>query len=330
MQPHSPPEGHSRDYTGRDEQDFVNLAPIKPIHNSRCLTRPVRGWEARTVGAGATTGPVGNVHRRLVRPRQSLITASGWAALLTGALAIWVATELRIAGTGWLPWLAIALPPVAAGALCLARRRATTLAPAAVLASCAVTSASAVTVPDGRSGLVLAASVLLLLCAGVTVVISAIVTTVLVGVMGAVTRRRAAVWAAAGLVFAGLSIPSPIHVTGGPIQTIFAGNTRGESTAAVCYLVLLALPLLVAGLASARMATVIAVAWLPGAAAQLLGWYVFPFPYVHLDAWYYVSWLAWLAIAVLTLAEALSWRSVDFSEFPETPPRADNTGPSDT
>jgi hypothetical protein len=280
------------------------------------------------VGAGATSGPVDNLQRSLVRPRHSLYTASGWAALLTGAVAIWVATEVRIAGTEWLPWLAIALPPAAAGALCLARRRTKSMAHAAVFASCAVTGASAVTVPDGRSGLVLAASVLLLLCAGVAVVISAIVTAVMVGILGAVSRRRAAVWAVAGPVFAALSIPSPVHVTGGPIQTIFAGNTDGENTAAVCYLVLLALPLVVAGLASARMAAVIAVAWLPGAAAQLLGWYVFPFPFVRLDAWYFVSWLAWLAIAVLTLAEARSWRSGNRSQSPKTP-GAETTGPSD-
>lgn len=112
-----------------------------------------------------------------------------------------------------------------------------------------------------------------------------------------------------GLVFAALSIPSPVYLTGGPIQTIFAGNTGGENTAAVCYLVLLALPLVVAGLASARMAAVIAVACLPGAAAQLLAWYFIPFPFTRLDAWYLVSWLAWLAIAVLTVAAARSWRS---------------------
>ena len=280
------------------------------------------------MGAGATSEPVGNAQRGFVSPRQSLITASGWAALLTGVAAIWVATELRIAGTEWLPWLAIALPPAAAGELCLARRRSTSVTPAAVFASCAVTGANAVQVPDGRSGLVLVASVLLLLCAGLTVVISAIVTAATVGTSGAVSRRRAVMWPAAGLIFAALSIPSPVYVTGGPIRTIFAGNTAGENAATVCYLVLLALPLVVAGLASARMAAVIAIAWLPGAAVQPLAWYFIPFPVTRLDAWYLVSWLAWLAIAVLTLAEARSWRSGNRSQSPKAP-GADTLKPSD-
>jgi hypothetical protein len=227
------------------------------------------------VSADATSGPAAGVPRRLVRPRQSLITTSGWAALLTGALVIWVATQLRIEGPGWLAWLACALPPIAAGALCLARRRATSMAPAAVFGSCAVTGANAVLVPAGRSGLVLAASLLLLVSAGVAVVISAIVTAVLISILDSVSRRRAVVWVGAGLAFVALSIPSPVYVTGGPIQTIFAGNASGENAAAVCGLVLLALPLVVAGLSSARMATVIAVAWLPGAAAQPISWYVF-------------------------------------------------------
>jgi hypothetical protein len=202
------------------------------------------------------------------------------------------------------------------------------MAPAAVFASCAVTSANAVQIPDGRSGYVLVASVLLLLCAGVTVVISAVVTAVLVGTSGAITRRRTMLWPAAGLVFAALSIPSPVYIAGGPIRTIFAGNTAGENAATVCYLVLLALPLLVAGLASARMAAVIAVAWLPGATVQPLAWYFIPFPFTRLDAWYLVSWLAWLAIAALALAEARSWRSSSRSQSPKTP-WADNTGSSD-
>ena len=259
--------------------------------------------------ADTTSGPVAEIPRGLTRLRESLITTSGLAALLTGAMAVWVATELRITGPGWLAWLACALPPAAAGALCLTRRRAASMAPAAVFGSCAVTAASAFLVPTGRSGLVLTASLLLLLCAGVAVVISAILTAVLIGSQGAFSRRRAAVWSSAGLVFAALSIPSPVYVTGGPIQTIFAGNTGSENAAAVCSLVLLALPLMVAGLSAARMAAVIAVAWLPGAAAQPISWYVFMVKFLHLDAWYFVSWLAWLAIAVMTLAAARNGRS---------------------
>jgi hypothetical protein len=271
------------------------------------------------VSADADSGSAVVAPRVLVRPRQGLITASGCAALLTGAVAIWMATALRIAGPWWLPWLACALPTAAAGALCLARRRDTSTAPAAVFATCAVAGAYAVQIADGRSGLVLAASVLLLICAGVAVVISAIVTAVMVGLSGTVSRRRATVWTAAGLAFAALSIPSPVYFTGSPIQTIFAGNTGGQDAAAVCNLVLLALPLVVAGLAPARMTTVIAAAWLPEATAQPLGWYVYRNNFLHLDTWYYVSWLAWLAIAGLALGEARDWRSGSRSRPPETP-----------
>jgi hypothetical protein len=275
--------------------------------------------EAGRMSAGGNSGAAVAAPRELVRPRQVLITASGWAALLTAAVAIWVAVEIGIAGRGWLPWLACALPAAAAGALCLARRRATSTAPAAVFASCAVAGAYAVQIPDGRHGLVLAAAVLLLLCAAVAVVISAIVTAVMITISGGVWGGRSAVWPAAGLLFAALSIPSPVYFSGSPIQTIFAGNTGGEDAAAVCGLALLALPLVVAGLASARLATVIAVAWLPAATGELLGWYVFQFNFQHLDAWYYVSWIAWLAIAVLTLAKARSWQSGSRTQSPEAP-----------
>ncbi len=238
-----------------------------------------------------------------VRPRQSLVIASGWAALLTGAVAVWLATELRIAGIGWLPWLAIALPPAAAGGLCLARRPPSSTGPAAVFASCTAAAANALQIPEGHHSLALVASLLLLLCAGASVIISATITAVMISISGAVSRQRAAAWTAAGLVFAALSIPSPVYFTGGPIQTIFEGNTGGENAVAVCTLVLLAVPLVVTGLASGRMAIVLVVAWLPEAAAQLLGWYVFRFNLLRVDAWFYMSWLALLAIAALAVAE---------------------------
>lgn len=252
----------------------------------------------------ASLGPRGHV-----RPRQSLVTASGWGALLTGAVAVWMATEIRIAGPGWLPWLAIALPPAVAGGLCLARRPPTSTGPAAVFASCTALAANALQIPEGHHGLALAVSLLLLLCAGVSVIISATITAVMIGISGTVSRRRAAVWTVAGLVLAALSTPSPVYVTGGPIETIFAGNAGGENAAAVCTLVLLAVPLVVTGLAYGRMATALVVAWLPEAAALLLGWYVFRPNFLHLDVWYYVSWLALLAIAVLALVEVRNWGS---------------------
>jgi hypothetical protein len=252
-----------------------------------------------------SAGAAGVVTRGLVRPRQGLITASGWTALLTAAVAIWVAVELRVTGGGWLPWVACAVPPAAAGAWCLARRRISgAAAPVAVFASCAAACGSAVQVPAGRDGIVLAAAVLLVACAGVAVVISAVVTGVMIGIAGAVSRRRAAVWMTAGLVFAALSIPNPVRFAGSPIQTIFAGNTGGEDAAAVCSLVLVAVPLLVAGLASARMAAIMALWWLPEAAARPLGWYIYPSTVLRLDWWYAVIWIAWLAVAVLAFTQA--------------------------
>jgi hypothetical protein len=240
-----------------------------------------------------------------IRPRQSLVIACAWAALLTGAVAVWMATELRVTSSDWLPWLAIALPPVAAGGLCLARRRLlTSTGPAAVFASCTAAGANTLQLPEGQHGLGLAVAMLLLLCAGVSVILSAAITVFMISISGAASRRRAAVWTAAGLIFAALSIPSPVYVTGGPIRTIFTGNTGGENAAAACTLALLAIPLVVAGLASGRMATVLVVAWLPEAVARLLSWYVLRLSFLHFDRWYYVSWLAWLAIAVLALAEA--------------------------
>ncbi len=123
-------------------------------------------------------------------------------------------------------------------------------------------------------------------------------------------------WTGAGLVFAALTIPIPLYAAagsgvqeiGGPVQTIFTGHTAGENAVAACSLALLALPLAVTGLARGRMATVMVVAWLPEAAFQLLGYYVFPAIFhLSFNAWYYVSWIAWLVIAALAFAEARDW-----------------------
>jgi hypothetical protein len=245
------------------------------------------------------------------RPRHGLVTASGWAALATSAVAIWVATQLGTVAAGWrpwlpwLPWLACVLPPTAAGVLCLVRRRAaTSTATAAVFASCAGAGAYALGLPAGHHGLVLAASVLLLVCAGVAVVISGLITAVMISMAGAVSARRVALWTGAALVLTAVSIPSPVYVTGSPIQTVVSGNTGGEDALTVSAMLLLAVPLVLIGLAPARMATSMVVAWLPVAAAPLLAWDAFRLSILHLDEWYYVSWLVWLAVAVLALTEA--------------------------
>ncbi len=113
--------------------------------------------------------------------------------------------------------------------------------------------------------------------------------------------RRAAALIAAALVFTAVSIPSPVRITGSPIRTVFAGGSADIALTAGS-LVLMALPLAVSGLAAARMTAVMVAAWLPRAAAPLLGWYVFQAAFLHLDVWYYVSWLGWLAVALLALA----------------------------
>jgi hypothetical protein len=262
--------------------------------------------------------------RALVRPRPALVVATGWAAISTGCVAIWVAYEIGVFSDGWrpwlpwLPWLACALPPAAVGVLCLIRpRQAAAAGPAAVFAACAATAAYALAVPIGRQGLALAAAVLLLLCAGVSVIISATITAVMVSVTGGVSGRRLAAWTAAGLAFAGVQIASPLTVTGGPIQTVFAGSSGGGDADIAGTLVLLAVPLVIAGLGSARLATVIAIAWLPGAAAQMIGWYIFRPSFLHVDAWWYLSWLVWLAVVVLALAEARGWRAQSAKAGPE-------------
>ena len=168
--------------------------------------------------------------------------------------------------------------------------------------------AYALGLPVGHHGLVLVACVLLLVCAGVAVVISGIITAVMISIAGAVSARRAALWSGAAFVLTAVSIPSPVYFTGNPIQTVFSGNTGGEDALTVSVMLLLALPLVLVGLAPARMATSMAVAWLPEAAAPLLAWYAFRLSILHLDAWYYVSWFVWLAVAVLALTEALRRR----------------------
>jgi hypothetical protein len=266
-----------------------------------------------TVATDATSGR--SVLRTYdhVRPRQGLVRASAWAAVLTGATAIWLAAELQTASYAWLPWLACALPPAAAGSLCLVRRPATSTGPAAVFASCTPAAGYALQEFVEYTGLARTAALFFLLCAAVAVVISATVTAVMIDIAGSVSVRQAVIWTAAALLIVASSIPSRAHFTGSPIQTIFAGNTGGEDAVSVCYLVLLAVPLVIAGLAPARLATIIAALWLPEAAAQLLWPYVFQSGLLRLDVWFYLSCLAWLVVAMVALAQTRSWRSADHS-----------------
>jgi len=79
-----------------------------------------------------------------------------------------------------------------------------------------------------------------------------LVTAIMISISGTISRRRAVAWTAAALVFTAVSIPSPVYVTGGPIQTIFAGNTTSENAVTVFSLLLIAVPLLMTGLACAE------------------------------------------------------------------------------
>src|SRR5215472_13138888 len=85
-----------------------------------------------------------------------VLTAAGAAALVTGALIVWLAAALNISGLAWLPWLVLALSPAAAGGFCLARRRhwRDALGPAAVLGSCVAAIGTCVPVGSMQNGTV--------------------------------------------------------------------------------------------------------------------------------------------------------------------------------
>lgn len=239
------------------------------------------------------------------RASVGVLTAAATAALVTGALVIWLAAALHISGLGWLPWLVLALSPAAAGGFCLARRRywRDALAPAAVFGSCVAAVGTCVPVGPLQRGTVLTVIALIAVAGGAAAVAAAIA----IRALQPQTPRsgmRLRLWCAAAVLVTAASIPSPAYFPPGPIGTVFTGDSAGQGIAVVLGLLLLALPLVAAGLVPARTSIAIAAGWLPVASAQLLAGPIIQTAPASLDAWYYLSWLPWLAVAVLAVATA--------------------------
>jgi hypothetical protein len=246
------------------------------------------------------------------------VTACGLAALLTGILVVCFSLQTQLRGITQVPWttavlesflspIAWAAPPLAAGALCLRRRRVSRLAPAAVFGSCAPLFGMAVQQPAaGLQGAVVLISVLLAMAAGVATLAAAVLT----GRFARQSRRSVVLWCAVAVAFTAVSIPSPVsfppvQIQPFPVQTIFSGDTHAQLITAVLGLLFAAVPLIAAGLVSARAAAAIMAGWLPVMAGGLLSELLFP-GLDRVDFWFYVACLAWLAVAVLALAQARS------------------------
>jgi hypothetical protein len=239
------------------------------------------------------------------RASVGVLTAGGAAALATGALVGWLAAALHITGTAWLPWLVLALSPAAAGGFCLARRRhwRDALAPAAVLGSCVAAVGVCVPVGSLQRGTVIVVIALLAVAGGGAAVAAAIALRALQPpAVGGGARLR--LWIAAAVLVTAASIPSPAYFPPGPIGTIFTGDSAGQDVAVVLGLVLVALPLVVAGLVPARTSVAIAAGWLPVGIAQLIAGPIIQTAPASLDAWYYLSWIPWLAVLVLAARAA--------------------------
>jgi hypothetical protein len=248
------------------------------------------------------------------RASVGMLTAGGSAAVVTGALVIWLAVALQIRGLAWLPWLLLALSPAAAGGFCLARRRhwRDALAPGAVLGSCVAAIGVCIPVGSLQRGTVVTVIALLAVVGGAAAVAAAIAlralqpparpSQVLPGGM------RLRLWWAAALLVTAASIPSPAYFPPGPIGTVFSGDSAGQGIAVVLGLLLVALPLVAAGLVPPRTSVAIAAGWLPVSTAQLIAGPVIQTAPASLDAWYYLSWLPWLAVVLLALAAARTSR----------------------
>jgi hypothetical protein len=249
-----------------------------------------------------------------------LVTACGLAALLTAVLVVCLVLQLQLRGVWQLPWtlvvrfwrtylppIAWAVPPLAAGALCLRRRRVSRFAAAAVFGSCAPLLGMAVQEPaTGLRGAVIPISVLLAVAAGAATLAAAI----LIGRFARRSRRGLVLWCAVAAAFTAVSIPSPVSGGGPlqpfPIQTVFTGDTHEQAVTAVIGLLFAAVPLIAAGLVSARAAAAIMAGWLPVVAGNLLSYLAYQFLPFRVDFWFYVGCLAWLAVAGLALFQARS------------------------
>ena len=228
---------------------------------------------------------------------------TGAAGLLTGVLLVVLAAELRIGGADWLPWVVLALTPAIAGGLCLARNERAVYGPAAVFGSC--TAVIGVTVPVGlwRDGAVIAVIAVLAAAAGVGAVSAAIVLRAAHAHSG-IGIVRLPPWCAVAALLIIVSIPSPAYFPPGPIGTIFTGNTGSQNVVAAVGLLLIAVPLVVAGLVRPATAAAIAAGWLPVAVAQLIAGPIIQTAPASLDVWYYLTWIPWLAVAALAAGSA--------------------------
>ena len=228
---------------------------------------------------------------------------TGAAGLIAGVLLVVLAVELRISGADWLPWIVLALAPAIAGGLCLARDARAVHGPAAVFGSC--TAVVGVTIPVGlwRDGAVIAVIAVLAAAAGVGAVSAAIVLRAGHARSG-IGIVRLPPWCAVAALLIIVSIPSPAYFPPGPIGTIFTGNTASQNVVAAVGLLLVALPLVVAGLVRPATSAAIAAGWLPVAVAQLIAGPIIQTAPASLDVWYYLSWIPWLAVAALAAGSA--------------------------
>jgi hypothetical protein len=240
---------------------------------------------------------------RDLRASARLSAVGGLAALIAGVLVLVLALELRIRGAAWLPWILIALAPATAGGLSLSKGRRAVYGPAAVFGSC--TAVIGVTVPVGiwRSGAVIAVIAALAAASGAGAVAAALAVRVTQARV-LTSNRRLVAWCAAAAAVAVLSVPSPAYFPPGPIGTVFTGDTGSQDFVIVVGLLLVALPLIAAGLVAPRISAAIAAGWLPVAVAQLIAGPIIQTAPASLDAWYYLTWLPWLAVAVLALIAA--------------------------
>lgn len=240
---------------------------------------------------------------RDLRASARLSAVGGLAALIAGVLVLVLALELRIRGAAWLPWILIALAPATAGGLSLSKGRRAVYGPAAVFGSC--TAVIGVTVPVGiwRSGAVIAVIAALAAASGAGAVAAALAVRVTQAPV-LTSNRRLVAWCAAAAAVAVLSVPSPAYFPPGPIGTVFTGDTGSQDIVVVVGLLLVALPLIAAGLVAPRISAAIAAGWLPVAVAQLIAGPIIQTAPASLDAWYYLTWLPWLAVAVLALSAA--------------------------
>lgn len=240
---------------------------------------------------------------RARRASARLSGVTGAAGLLTGVLLVVLAAELRIGGADWLPWIVLALTPAVAGGLCLARNERAVHGPAAVFGSC--TAVIGVTIPVGlwRDGAVIAVIAVLAAAAGAGAVSAAIVLRAGHAQSG-IGILRLPPWCAVAALLIIVSIPSPAYFPPGPIGTIFTGNTGSQNVVAAVGLLLVAVPLVVAGLVRPATAAAIAAGWLPVAVAQLIAGPIIQTAPASLDVWYYLSWIPWLAVAALAAGSA--------------------------